>query len=281
MTNEITKTDKATKVMSLLEKMKPQMALALPKHMNADRIARIALTEFRKNPQLQQCDEASFAAAIMLSAQLGLEVGSLGHAYLIPFKSECTFMLGYRGMVELARRSGQIVSLSAHVVYENDKFEYSYGLEDKLIHNPCLGEPGKMIAAYAVAKLKDGGHQFEVMSKAEVDKIRDTSRAKGSIPWTQHYNEMAKKTVIRRLFKYLPVSIEMQRAIAYDDRNEAKGVHTIDMLKEISSEQGIQLPAELLGHKVPSADDNLANLIAQKNENANVVEEFFDDTPVT
>lgn len=270
------KQDNASKIMSLLEKMKPQMALALPKHLNVDRISRVALTEFRKNPKLQQCDATSFVAAVMLSAQLGVEVGALGHAYLIPYGNECTFMLGYRGMLDLARRSGVVVSLTAHVVYEKDKFEYSFGLHPKLVHEPSLNEQGKVIAAYAVANLKDGAYQFEVMSKADIDRVRESSKARDSIPWTKHYDEMAKKTVIRRLFKYLPVSIDMQKAIAYEDKAEARDISIVSAFKDAVGET-IDLPAEFDQEMTPpTASENLQNLIANKST-TNVVEEFFEE----
>jgi recombination protein RecT len=231
-------------------KIKAQMQLALPKHMTADRLARIALTEMRKVPKLAQCDQTSFLGAIMQVAALGLEPGgALGHAYLIPFdkkknvggqwvvdKTEVQLVIGYRGMIDLARRSGQIVSLSARIVYENDKFTYTYGLEETLEHVPHEGtNPGAMTHVYAVAKLVGGGVQFEVMSRAKVEKIRDESQGykaavesakrykkdKIDSPWTSHFDEMAKKTVIRMLFKYLPVSIEIQRAVGLDEQADA------------------------------------------------------------
>ncbi|EOV9616181.1 recombination protein RecT [Cronobacter dublinensis] len=215
---------------------KAQIALALPKHMTADRLARIAMTELRKTPKLMQCDQMSFLGAIMQCAQLGLEPGgALGHAYLLPFDrrqkqgnqwvtvaTEAQLIIGYRGMIDLARRSGQIVSLSARAVHENDTFSYAYGLEEKLEHVPCEdGNPGALTHVYAVARLKDGGVQFEVMSKAAVDKVRALSKSGDKGPWVDHYEEMAKKTAIRRLFKYLPVSIELQRAVNIDEKAEA------------------------------------------------------------
>ena len=215
---------------------KAQIALALPKHMTADRLARIAMTELRKTPKLMQCDQMSFLGAIMQCAQLGLEPGgALGHAYLLPFDrrqkqgnqwvtvaTEAQLIIGYRGMIDLARRSGQIVSLSARAVHENDTFSYAYGLEEKLEHVPCEdGNPGALTHVYAVARLKDGGVQFEVMSKAAVDKVRAMSKSSDKGPWVDHYEEMAKKTAIRRLFKYLPVSIELQRAVNIDEKAEA------------------------------------------------------------
>lgn len=230
-------------------KIKAQMALALPKHMTADRLARIALTEIRKVPKLAQCDQTSFLGAIMQIAALGLEPGgALGHAYLIPFdknrregndwvydRTEVQLIIGYRGMIDLARRSGQIVSLSARIVYANDKFTYAYGLDETMEHVPHEGvDPGEMTHVYAVAKLVGGGVQFEVMSRAKVERIRDASQgyqaaAKAAAkykkpidsPWSNHFDEMAKKTVIRQLFKYLPVSIEIQQAVGLDERADA------------------------------------------------------------
>jgi len=217
-------------------KVKAQMALALPKHMTADRLARIATTEIRKVPKLAACDQTSFLGAIMQCAQLGLEPGgALGHAYLIPFDkrqkvngrwetvgTEAQLIIGYRGMIDLARRSGQILSISARTVHVNDKFSYAYGLEETLDHVPSeSGDRGELTHVYAVARLKDGGVQFEVMSRADVEKVRALSKAGSSGPWVDHFDEMAKKTVIRRLFKYLPVSIEMQRAVVIDEKGEA------------------------------------------------------------
>lgn len=217
--------------------IKQQMALAMPKHMTADRLARIALTEVRKVPKLATCDQVSFLGAIMQCAALGLEPGgALGHAYLLPFdknkkvgnqwvkdKTEVQLIIGYRGMIDLARRSGQIQSIEARVVYAKDEFELELGLDSKLVHKPAWSEldRGPAVFVYAVAKLKDGGVQFEVMSRAEIEKVRARSKAKDSGPWVTDWDEMGKKTVIRRLFKYLPVSIEMQRAVGLDEQAES------------------------------------------------------------
>ncbi|HAT1796318.1 TPA: recombination protein RecT [Legionella pneumophila] len=214
-------------VMGLLEQMKGEIARCLPKHLTPERMARIAMTELRKTPKLQECDPLSFIASIMQAAQLGLEPGILGSCYLIPFwnsklgKFECTFMPGYRGFLDLARRSGQIVSLVARAVYENDEFSYEFGLKENIIHKPAMDNKGQLIAVYAVALLKDGGHQFDVMSKEEVDTVRETSKSKDNGPWVTHYEEMAKKTVLRRLFKWLPCSVEMQKAVSLDELQEA------------------------------------------------------------
>lgn len=211
-------------------RIKSQMALALPKHMTADRLARIALTEVRKVPALGRCDQASFLGAIMQCAQLGLEPGGgLGHAYLLPFENrkkgitEVQFIVGYRGMLDLARRSGQILSIEARAVYAADTFHVALGLNPDLTHEPDweAADRGPLRFVYAVAKLKDGGTQFEVMSRAEIERVRSQSKAGQNGPWVSHFDEMAKKTVIRRLFKYLPVSIELATAVALDEQAES------------------------------------------------------------
>ncbi len=226
-------------VVGLLEQMKGEIARCLPKHLTPERMARIAMTELRKTPKLQECDPLSFIAAIMQASQLGLEPGILGSCYLIPFnnnqtgKVECTFMPGYRGFLDLARRSGQIVSLVARSVYANDVFSYEFGLKEDLTHRPAMNDRGELVAVYAVAILKDGGHQFDVMSKKDVDLIKNQSKSKNNGPWVTHYEEMAKKTVLRKLFKWLPCSVEMQRAVSLDEMQEA-GIQNI---KEAASEE--------------------------------------------
>jgi len=224
-----------TSVLSILQSdgFRKQIGMALPKHMTPDRMVRIALTELRKVPQLLNCDRASLFGAIVQCSQLGLEPGnSLGHAYLLPYGKECNLIIGYKGLIELARRSGQIVSISAREVRENDEFVIEYGLEEKLLHKPYHKERGELVGFYAIARLKEGGHQFEYLTVSEINKIKDTSKSAKSrmSPWNDYYEEMAKKTVIRRLFKYLPVSVEIQQAVTLDEQADA-GVqkHSFDM----------------------------------------------------
>jgi recombination protein RecT len=205
-----------------------QIKAALPRHMTAERMARVALTEVRKTPALAQCDVRTFIGAVIQLSQLGLEPGgALGHAYLIPFENrskkttDVQLIIGYRGMIDLARRSGQIQSLQAVVVREGDKFDVQMGLMPSLVHVPAFDDDKAMTFVYAVAVFKDGGRQFEVMTRGQVERVRKQSRAGNAGPWVTHFEEMAKKTVIRRLFKYLPVSIELQTAVALDERGDA------------------------------------------------------------
>jgi len=230
---------KVTGFRATLDKLKGQIAVALPKHMKADRLMRIVLTSVQRVPKLLDCTRESLLGCIIQAAQLGLEPdGMLGHAYLIPYRDNkkgvmvCQLIVGYKGMLKLARQSGEIASIAAHVVHSNDEFSYSLGLDETLIHKPAapvqdpeaakswLG-PGPMIAVYAIAKLKDGTKQFEVMLNYEVDSIRSRSKASESGPWVTDYEEMAKKTALRRLCKMLPASVELQTAVALDERVDA------------------------------------------------------------
>ncbi|AFQ27342.1 recombination protein RecT [Bacillus thuringiensis] len=206
-------------VEAYMKKMAPRMAEVLPKHMDMNRMSRIALTTIRTNPKLLECAVPSLMGAVMQAVQLGLEPGLLGHCYILPYKREATFIIGYKGMIDLARRSGHIQSIYAHAVHENDEFEYELGLHPKLEHKPSHGDRGAFIGAYAVAHFKDGGYQMEFMPKSEIEKRRKRSAAANSSysPWSSDYEEMAKKTVVRYMFKYLPISIEVQTQAQQDE----------------------------------------------------------------
>lgn len=261
------------KIHSFLKQNEKQILAALPRHLNSDRLIRIALTELSKVPKLRECTAKSLFGAIIQCSQLGLEPGNaLGHAYLIPYDknkkmgdkwvteaTECQFMIGYRGMIDLARRSGQIVSLSAQAVYENDDFEFEYGLNEKLKHIPAKGERGELIAAYAIAHLKGGGHQIEVMFRGDIDKIRARSKCAKNGPWVTDYDEMAKKTVVRRLFKYLPISIEMAEAIEKDykaDNGEQNNELVIDGdFQQVDQEEPESKKSDRIASLLPESDN--------------------------
>lgn len=231
---------------------KKQMALALPKALSADRLTRIVLTECRRTPALLKCAPESFFGAVMQCAALGLEPGSaLGHCYLLPFgngkdregRPNAQLIIGYRGMIDLARRSGQIVSLNAYAVYEKDDFSYQLGLHPDIRHVPSAdADRGHLTHVYAVAQLKDGGVQFEVLSRADIEAVRAMSKAGKSGPWVTHYDEMAKKTVVRRLFKYLPVSIEAMQAVEVDEKSE-RGEATLqqDVIDGLYEDKGVEI----------------------------------------
>lgn len=222
---------RVSQIQDLLVRSKEGLQQALPRHMTAERMIRVAVTAIQKVPKLLECDARSLIGAIVEASQLGLEPdGVLGHAYLVPYtlkkgtsqeKTICQLIVGYKGLIDLTRRTGTIKTIDAHVVYEKDEFDYEFGLVPKLKHKPSRElNPGKVIYAYAVGHMNNGGVQFEVMNLREIEAIRSRSRAAKSGPWITDWEAMAKKTVLRRLAKLLPVSVEAQRAIALDERDD-------------------------------------------------------------
>lgn len=219
---------KLTKNMSMpdmVKAMMPEIRKALPSVITPERFTRIALSALNNTPALQQCSPMSFIASLLNSAQLGLEPNTpLGQAYLIPYKNkgqmECQFQVGYKGLIDLAYRNGQMQTIQAQAVYENDLFEYEYGLEPKLVHKPAYSDRGEITYFYGLFKTVNGGFGFSVMSKADMDNYARTySKAFASdySPWKTSYEEMAKKTVIKQALKYAPIKTDFQRALSTDE----------------------------------------------------------------
>ena len=207
----------------LLQGMGPEIARALPKHITADRIARIAMTAIRTTPHLDECSPASFVACVLSSAQLGLEVNTpMGQAYLIPRKNkdgqyECTLMVGYQGLLALVDRAGCVSERNFFIVHDGDTFDYEYGLNPNITHKPCA-RPGAMTHGYATAKLTNGGRAFLVMTKSEIDARR--ARGANGPAWRTDYESMTKKTLAREFCKWLPKSAEMAMAVSIDEGTE-------------------------------------------------------------
>jgi recombination protein RecT len=191
-----------------------------------ERLARVVLTAVNRQPKLAACTRESIWQAILDCAALGLEPDAWGRAYLVPYEDRknnrtiCQLIVGYKGLVDLAYRSGRVRSIKAEVVYERDDFAYRFGLEEKLEHIPASGDRGQPTYAYAYAILADGGHAFEVLTKAEVERVRSRSRASQSGPWVSDWDAMARKTAIRRLCKMLPLSSEFRDAQERDSDDE-------------------------------------------------------------
>ena len=209
----------------MLESQKTEIARALPMALDSNRYVRIVQTELRKNPALMRCEPTSFLGAVITAAQLGLEFGPLGQAYLVPFKNhgrdEIQLIIGYKGWLALAHRSGKIASISARAVHQNDTFDYQFGLDETLLHRPAEGERGPTTHYYCVAKTKDGGVVFAVMTKHEVEVHRDRYAKKRNNeivgPWATHFDEMALKTVFKKVFTWLPMTTEAALASASDN----------------------------------------------------------------
>lgn len=216
---------KTKSVRDLIQASSKQFAEVLPKHMKVDRLVKVACAAVSRTPQLAECTSTSLLLSLMQCAELGLEPGSaLGECYLVPFYNskaqvrECQMIVGYRGLIALARRSGAILDIEAHVVREGDEFDYEKGLAPRLFHKPYAGDNRQalVVAAYAIAVLVNGHKKFEVMERWEVDAIRARSQAADFGPWKNDFAEMAKKTVVRRMAKYLPMSVELANALEVD-----------------------------------------------------------------
>jgi len=243
----VKRSDRIATVGDLLTKHEKQIQMALPREISVKRLIRVALTTMRKTPKLAECSAASLCGAVIQAAQLGLDVDSnLGHAYLVPYGQECTLIVGYRGMLDLVRRSGEAASVEARAAYKGDAFEVDFGLVPKLLHRPC-GEtaPENLTHVYAIIRLRNGTVPlFDVMTKAEIEKIRSRSRAKNSGPWITDYAEMAKKTVLRRLCKTAPMSVEVARAVGLDEAADANLSQALDVeWKAVEEQEPIETTA--------------------------------------
>ena len=213
-----------------IKAMEPAIKKALPSVITPERFTRMVLSALSSTPKLADCSPQSFLAAMMTAAQLGVEPNTaLGQAYLLPYRNhgqmECQFQLGYKGLIDLAYRSGEVSVIQAHTVYENDVFEYELGLDPKLRHVPAKADRGEAVAYYAMFKTKDGGYGFEVMSVDDVQRHAQRyskSYGNGSSPWRSNFDEMAKKTVLKRALKYAPLKSDFVRGVAQDETIKAE-----------------------------------------------------------
>lgn len=222
-----------------------QLKAALPSHVKPDRMVRVLLTAFNKTPAIQQCTRESVWQSIMDCCALGLEPDALGRCYLLPYKVKgvltCQLQIGYKGLVDLAMRSGKVSSFHADKVCEHDIFEYELGSNFTLKHTPQLkGTRGKPYCYYAYCQMKDGSFNADVMTLEEVNAIRKRSKSGEFGPWKTDYDEMAKKTVVKRLSKMLPLSPEFMDAVTHD--NDANGMKDIKDAV-VSDGGGFSIPA--------------------------------------
>ena len=234
---------------SYIKAMMPEIQRALPKGMDGDRSARLALTVVRQNPQLANASPASFAGALLTAAALGLEPGVNGEAYLVPYKRECQLIIGYQGYAKLFWQNPLARHIDAQAVYANDEFDYAYGTEPFLRHKPASGDRGDLIAYYAVATLSTGGSSFVVLSPDEVKRLRGGKvGTSGNIDDPMRW--MERKTALRQLIKTLPRSTMLNHALVAD---EALGT---SLRAQRAAEQitGEQEPVEYVAETVTGED---------------------------
>ena len=250
-----------------IKQMEGEIKKALPSVITPERFTRIVLSALSTNPTLAETTPQSFLGAMMTAAQLGLEPNTpLGQAYLIPFWngknrcSECQFQLGYKGLIDLAYRSGDVSVIQAQVVYEHDDFSYSFGLNPELKHVPAKSDRGDPIAVYAMFRTKDDGYGFEVMSMDDIrTHAKKFSKAYGSGPWQTNFEEMAKKTVLKRVLKYAPLKSDFVRGMAQDETIKT------ELSEDMYSVPGVVIEAEVIDDG-PEVDESTGEVISGGNQ---------------
>lgn len=245
-----TEQPKITSLKDLLEARKGEIARVLPSVLPADQFTRLALNALMTTKHLVECDMTTFYASVMTCAQLGLKPNVNGEGYLLPYfnnkkkRYECQFIPGYKGLMMLARRSGEIASIDAQTVYENDTFELSYGFEPCLIHKPLLtGDRGAVKGFYAAVILKDGGKNAFYMSVDDAQKYgKKYSKTFNNGPWQTDFEAMAKKSCLRQVLKYCPCSSDVQKAIDAENQYDAGSGYVdtsfLDGMEEVEEPQG-------------------------------------------
>jgi len=243
-TGDVAQRPEQPSIGALIQQLRPEMQRALPKHMDADRMARLALTVLRKTPALSRCSPESFMGALLTAAQLGLELGATNEAYLVPYGREAQFIVGYQGLVKLFYQHPLAKHVDSQAVFEHDTFDYEYGLTPSLRHKPAIGDRGNVVAYYAVGTLTSGASAFVVLSPQEVAALRQGKVGpSGNIADPQRW--MERKTVLRQLFKMLPKSTELSRALVADE-----GVRT--NLDEHALDEAPRYPAAVPAAQAPA-----------------------------
>jgi len=245
-----------------LDEYQDQLKAALPSHISVERFKRTVLTACNQTPGLLAVDRRSLFNAAVKCATDGL-LPDGREAALVEFGGKAQYMPMVRGLIKLARQSGEIATLSAYVVREKDEFEYVLGDDERLHHKPMIeGDAGKARLVYATVTFKDGTKQREVMTLAEIERVRAVSRAKNSGPWTQWWDEMARKTVIRRLLKYVTLSPEVARAVDRDEEGEFEGMKRAALAAVPTPQQealsAMAVEVEDAADPLPPADEEIS-----------------------
>ena len=251
------KKDSPKNLKELLEARMPEFEKLLPSVISGKQFLRLALNALQSTPHLKECTVMSFYGAIMQCAQLGLKPNVNGEAHLSPFfnnkigKYECQFIVGYKGLMSLARRSGEISIIDAHEVRENDKFEIEFGFEPKVVHVPCLkGDRGAIIGYYAIVVMKDGGKLAHYMTVDEAEKYgKRYSKTFNNGPWKTDFDAMAKKSCLRQELKYAPTSTDVDSALKTDE-------HTLKYDETATSD---------VGNIIDITDDDISEVPAESN----------------
>lgn len=265
------------------DRMKAQVALALPKHLDADRVLRIMMTSIQRTPKLLDCTKESMVACLLTCSQLGLEPdGASGMAYLIPYGKVATLIVGYKGLIQLAYRSEQVGDIAAVNVYENEPFAWRPCANPPIDHTPLPpSRRGAYKGSYAVISIKGAERpHVEWMWAEEIEAIRNRSRAASSGPWVTDTDEMRRKTVVRRALKYIPSSPELRTAVQQVDDQEFApiDVQPISTSDANAASRTERLKNRLTAPELPPVDDSFdadagREIPISADENGNTVAE--------
>ena len=268
-------TSKQDTVRGLLMSMKGEIQNALPSYLPVDKFVRTALTAINSNPKLANCTQQSLLAAIMNSAQLGLEFNTpLGESYLIPYGSTVNFQVGYQGLLKLAYNTGQFKRITAREVRENEDFTINYGTGE-ISHEPCLtGDSGEVMGYYAIYQTKDGGQDVFYMSKKDAENYgKKYSKSYHSGPWKTNFDSMAKKSCLIQVLKYAPKAIESQgltQAMQFDNANFK------DSMKTDTGQRNFDVDYEIVADDVPdNVDKETGEIVEDKKDGKQ--DDFFGD----
>jgi recombination protein RecT len=252
----------------LIHKFSGEFMKNIPAHVSKDRMIRVLMNSVRRKPELAECTQSSLVNSMLQACALGLEPDTaLQLGNLVKYKTECTFQIGYRGLIDLLRRSGMAKVIYAHPVYEKDEFDYSY-VPHSMAHKPFKGEPeeaGKITHVYAVVHFTGGSEwDFEVMTAGQVEKIRKMSRGRDAMAWVEHWPEMARKTVLKRLLKRMPLNADLARAVTYDNAVESGELEDADFEIEAPAETKAEdgkLEKAVAAEKAKQEDEERKNLL--------------------
>lgn len=264
-----------------LTAMAPEFKAALPTHVSVEKFSRVAMTAIQNNPQLQNADRRSLFGAVVRLAQDGL-LPDGREAALVMFGNKAQAMPMIAGVLKKIRQSGEVAKISAQVVHQNDHFVVRYGFDEDVEHSPPpLDEPrGEPIGAYATAILKDGSRLLEVMSLEEIEKVRSVSRASKNGPWVQWWGEMARKTVMRRLSKRLPMSTDLEDEIFSRDETLAhKDSHPVHVIEGGHSEEPSSRLDQLEHQIVEEEEPEEAEFSEEAAETVNQIDGPLDNAP--
>jgi recombination protein RecT len=264
--------------LQMLDLAKPELARLLPDDKAVERVVRIARTAYQMTGGIRECEPGSIVASVMKAAELGLEPGgALKHAWLVPYNGQCTFQLSYFGMLELARRSAAFKAIEARLVHQADHFSVRYTPEAVFDHVPRWEpERGPETHVYAYARLNNGALVLEVMTRAEVEHVRASSKC-GPV-WKNHWGEMAKKTVIKRMLKRQPLSVELAEAVEFDNRLDRDAIGGEAPRRALpGASRAEQMAAALDPPEEPAFAEGTASRIGTEADDDRPADEFEDE----